>query len=103
MAHPLEHKESAPSAITNLIVLAALMVLLAMTMGLAMIDLDRYLPGHGWSTAVALAIASAKALLVLAYFMHLKYSNHLATIFAGAGFLWLSILIVYLIVEVYTG
>jgi len=33
-------------------------------------------------------------LLVIFYFMHVRYSSPLTWVFAGAGFLWLIILIV---------
>lgn len=46
------------------------------------------------STPVALAIATCKALLVIFYFMHVRYGSPLTWVFAGAGFLWLIILIV---------
>jgi cytochrome c oxidase subunit 4 len=42
---------------------------------------------------VALAIAGSKAVLIMLYFMHLRYSNRLTSVFAVAGFLWLAILI----------
>jgi cytochrome c oxidase subunit 4 len=44
--------------------------------------------------AVALGIATVKALLIMLYFMHVKSGPRTAKAFAGAGFLWLGILIV---------
>jgi cytochrome c oxidase subunit 4 len=43
---------------------------------------------------IAMGIATIKALVVVLYFMHLRYSPRLTWIFAGAGFLWLVILFV---------
>jgi cytochrome c oxidase subunit 4 len=40
-----------------------------------------------------MTIAVVKALLVLLYFMHLRYGSHLNWIFAGASFFWLAILL----------
>ncbi len=42
---------------------------------------------------VAMTIAVTKMLLIMLFFMHLRYSGHLIKIFAGAGFVWLAILI----------
>jgi cytochrome c oxidase subunit 4 len=69
---------------TNLIVFGALLALLCATIGAAYLDLG---------TGVALLIAVSKALLIMLYFMHVRYSNRLIWIFAGAAFMWLAILI----------
>ncbi|MGE5443997.1 MAG: cytochrome C oxidase subunit IV family protein [Ignavibacteriales bacterium] len=68
-------------------VFAALMVLLFATTGFAYIDLGPLSP------VIALFIAACKALLVILYFMHVRYSSRLTWIFAGAGVTWLMILI----------
>jgi cytochrome c oxidase subunit 4 len=72
-----------------LAVFAALLVLTALTTGIAFVDL-----GGAANVAVALAIAVVKALLVALYFMHLRDSSPLTKIFAGAGLFWLGLLIV---------
>jgi cytochrome c oxidase subunit 4 len=41
---------------------------------------------------VAVAIATAKAILILLYFMHIRYSRPLTWAVAGAAFFWLFIL-----------
>ena len=41
------------------------------------------------NTVVAMTIAIVKALLVVLWFMHVRYSGRLVWIFAGAGALWL--------------
>lgn len=65
----------------------ALMVLTAATVWVATIDL-------GWANdVVAMAIAVTKALLVLWFFMHLRYSTRVTVLTAVAGFFWLAILI----------
>jgi len=43
---------------------------------------------------VALTIAVLKALLVILYFMHVRYSDSLVWVFVAAGFFWLSLLLV---------
>jgi cytochrome c oxidase subunit 4 len=69
-------------------IFVALMVLTAATVIVANFDL-------GWANdVVALTIAVTKALLVLIFFMHLRYSTRATILTALAGFFWLGILIV---------
>jgi cytochrome c oxidase subunit 4 len=65
----------------------ALMVLLALTTALAFVPLGTA------NLFVSLAIAAAKALLVLIVFMELKASSSLIRAAAAAGFFWLMIMI----------
>jgi cytochrome c oxidase subunit 4 len=69
-------------------VFAVLMVLLVATIGVAYVHL-----GEG-NVVAAMTIAVAKAVLIILYFMHVRYSSHLTWIFVGAGFFWLGILLV---------
>jgi cytochrome c oxidase subunit 4 len=72
---------------TYIVVWGALMALMILTAGLSRIDLGE------WSTFVALAIAAIKALLVVLFFMHVRYeSQKMAWVFVVAGFFWLGIL-----------
>ena len=81
---------------TYLAVLAVLMALLVLTVAASFVDFDRYAArahlGVGWSVGIALLIAVAKGLLILLFFMHVKYSSKLTWVFAGAAFIWLGIL-----------
>ncbi|MEZ4728566.1 MAG: cytochrome C oxidase subunit IV family protein [Caldilineaceae bacterium] len=70
------------------LVFIILLVLLALTVTVA------YLDWGVWSMILALLIASTKALLVILYFMHVRYSSRLIWIYAAVGFIWLGILIV---------
>ena len=45
------------------------------------------------NTVVALAIAVTKAMLVVLYFMHVRYSSRLTWVVVAGGFLWLLIMI----------
>ena len=73
---------------TYIVVWGALMALMILTAGLSRIDLGE------WSTVVALAIAAIKALLVILFFMHVRYeSQKMAWVFVVAGFFWLGILL----------
>lgn len=65
----------------------ALMLLLALTTGLA------FAPLGGATLAVSLTIAAIKALLVLIIFMELRGGSSLVRTFAAAGFFWLMIMI----------
>jgi cytochrome c oxidase subunit 4 len=47
-----------------------------------------------WNMPIALAIAVTKALLVILFFMHVKYSTKLTWLFVAAGFLWFIIMVV---------
>ena len=71
---------------TYFLVFAALLVLTGTTVLVA------YLPLGPWHTVAALAIAVAKALLVLLFFMHLLHSTRLTWVVAAAGVFWLGIL-----------
>lgn len=69
------------------VVFAALIALTLSTAGVAFIDL-----GGDLNAIVALAIAVAKAFLVILVFMHVRYSDRFTWIFVGAGFFWLAIM-----------
>ncbi len=73
---------------TYYLVAAALMVLLGITVGAALVPLGPF------NVLVALAIAVTKALLVVLYFMHVKYNTRLTWVFASGGVLWLLIMII---------
>jgi cytochrome c oxidase subunit IV len=65
----------------------ALMALTATTVGVAFADLGAF------NTVVALVIAVTKMLLVILFFMHVRYSSHLTKLVILAGFFWLMILL----------
>ena len=48
----------------------------------------------GSRNAAAMVIAIAKAVLIILFFMHIRYGPKLTWVFAGAGFFWLTILLV---------
>ena len=66
----------------------ALLGLLILTVGAAYVDLGRA------NLLVAMGIATVKALLILLFFMHVKFSSRLTWIFAGSAFFWLLIFFV---------
>lgn len=71
-------------------IFAALLVLTAVTVWIAFQDLY----GLDWlHTPLALGIATLKAVLVVLWFMHVKYSVRLTWVFIASGILWLGILL----------
>jgi cytochrome c oxidase subunit 4 len=71
---------------TYFLVFGALMVLTAVTVGVAFVDLGRL------NVVVALAVAVVKAALVVLFFMHVKYSSRLIQLVVIASLVWLVIL-----------
>jgi len=75
---------------TYYIVFGVLLALTLLTTGAAFVDL-----GAQWNNLVALFIAIIKAVLVAAYFMHLRHGRRLTLLFAGAGLIWTIHLLVF--------
>ncbi len=69
------------------LIFVTLLSLTALTAGVAFIDLGPL------NIYVAMTIAVVKALLVVLFFMHLRYSSSLTKLFVSAGLLWFAILI----------
>ncbi len=70
----------------RLVVYAALLALLALTVGLS------FLPLSPVRIAAHLAIALVSALMIVLVFMRLRASPHLVQVIAGGSVLWLVIL-----------
>lgn len=68
-------------------VFGALCVLTIVTVTAAKADIG------AWETPVAIGIACIKSVLVLLYFMHMRYSEHLIWIFAATAIVFFLILI----------
>jgi cytochrome c oxidase subunit 4 len=77
-------------------IFAALMVLTVVTVLVARVDLGVM------NTVVAMTVAVAKALLVVLYFMHVRWSSQLTKVFVATGFLWLIILIAMTLSDFWT-
>lgn len=54
------------------------------------------------NTIVALTIATAKATLVVLYFMHVRYSSRLIWVIFAAAFFWMAILFALTLADFYT-
>ena len=87
---------SPPSLRFHLTVLAALLVLLLTSAGLALLPLGVF------NTLSALGISAIKTLLVMAFFMRLRRSPPLLRIAAAVGFAWLAVLIGMTVADVLT-
>lgn len=72
---------------TYLLVGAALLVLTALTVAIAQIDLG------AWNAVVAFALAGTKAALVALFFMHLKYDNRLFMVIFLIGIVFIAVFI----------
>jgi cytochrome c oxidase subunit 4 len=77
-------------------VYGGLLALTLLTVGMAYLDLGPL------SIALALSIAIGKALLVMLFFMHLRYSNRLTWAVAGAGVIWLAHLLIFTLADYLT-
>lgn len=72
---------------TYVLIFGALLGLTALTTSVAFVDLGPL------NTVAGLVIAFAKMLLVLFFFMHLRYSGRLMRVVALAGFFWFALLL----------
>jgi cytochrome c oxidase subunit 4 len=89
-------KQHISSIQTNAAIFIALNVLLFATVGAA------YLPLGDYHFLIAMALATVKAVLIVMYFMHVKYSHRLTAIICAASFLWLGIMIVLTLTDYMT-
>ncbi len=72
-------------------IFGALIVLLMITVAAADLDMAKY--GMPWmNIIIALGIATIKAVLIIQYFMHVKYSSNLVKIFAVTAYFFLIIM-----------
>lgn len=78
---------------TYTVVFIALMVLLVITVLAAQIPFAQHGVGR-LGIVITFLIAAVKAVLVVVYFMHVRYSTRLTKVFVVAGLLWLGILFV---------
>ncbi len=70
-------------------IFATLLVLTAVTVWVAFIDLGPI------NTVVAMGIAVTKATLVILFFMHVRWADRLTSIVVTASFVWLIILFAF--------
>jgi cytochrome c oxidase subunit 4 len=87
MSTPVQHEHHVVGPKTYLAILSALLVLTAVTTGVAYLDMGIFNP------IIALAIACLKAVLVILFFMHIRYSYRVMMLTVGAGFFTFLVLI----------
>jgi cytochrome c oxidase subunit 4 len=71
------------------VIFATLLLLTLVTVDVATYNFGRM------NIYVALGVATAKATLVILYFMHVRYAPALVWVFAAAGFVWLFLLLLF--------
>lgn len=81
---------------TYALVFGALIVGTIVTVLVAQVDFG------AMNTVIAMLVATVKASLVLAYFMHLKYDNVMNRVIFGSGFLFLLLLFGFSVADIYT-
>ncbi len=77
-------------------VFAILFVLALATTFISFVDLGPF------NTVIALLIAAAKAILIVLFFMHVKFEGLLTFVFAIAGFCWLAIMLILTFADYYS-
>src|ERR1700691_1943982 len=87
MSTPTEHEHHVVGPKTYGLILIALLVLTATTTGAAFINMGIFSP------VVAIGIACLKAVLVILFFMHIRYSSRVMMLTVGAGFFTFLVLI----------
>jgi cytochrome c oxidase subunit 4 len=94
MAHGEHHISSTK---TNLVIFGLLVIATGLTVWAPSWEL-----GSPFGPLVAFSIATFKAYLVLAYFMHLKYDVRSNTLIFFSSFIFLAILAAYVLLDVFT-
>ncbi len=92
-----EHEHHIVSPKIYLVIFLALLVGTASTVGASYVDLGEWHIAPGvtlfWNPVVALAIATAKMLLVALFFMHVKYTTRLTKLTVASGvFIFLTLI-----------
>ncbi len=93
--HEQEHHIVGP--VTYMIIFGALMVGTALTVAASFVDLGEWHIAPGvtlfWNPVVAVAIATSKMMLVVLFFMHVKYSPKLTKLTVASGLFMFLVLI----------
>ncbi|MGD0345548.1 MAG: cytochrome C oxidase subunit IV family protein [Terracidiphilus sp.] len=101
-----EHEHHIVSPVTYMIILLALLVGTALTVIASFIDLGEWHIAPGltlfWNPVVALAIATTKMMLVVLFFMHVKYSTKLTKLTVAAGFFTFLVLVGMTLADYFT-
>lgn len=82
-----EHEHHIVSPAVYVVILFCLLLGTALTVWASFVEMGP------WNPVIALAIATSKAILVVLYFMHVKYSTKLTKLTVGAGIFTFLVLI----------
>ena len=96
--HPeTDHEHHIVSPVVYLTILLTLLVATGLTVWASFIDLGEWHIAPGltlfWNPVVALAIACTKMILVVLFFMHVKYSTKLTKLTVGSGLIMFLVLV----------
>ncbi len=91
-----EHVEHVTSPFASFVVFVLLLVLLVATVLAAAIE------HHVIGIVVALSIATVKAVLIIYYFMNVRFADVVTRLFVVSAFLWLLLLITLLMADYLT-
>ncbi len=94
-AHPELHEHPITPR-TYVGVFLTLLFLTGLTTGVAFIDMHRF------NIVVAIAIALTKTMLVILYFMHIRFSSKVTKVYIMTALVWLGLLIVGTAHDVFT-
>lgn len=84
-------------------VIAWLMVLLIITLAAAVVDFSTISPILApLNIIIAMTIAIVKAVIIILYFMHVRYSSKLIWVFSGAAFYWVIILFTFALADYFS-
>jgi cytochrome c oxidase subunit 4 len=102
--HEQDHHIVSPR--TYVIILLALLVGTALTVAASYVDLGEWHIAPGltlfWNPVVALAIATAKMMLVVLFFMHVKYSPKLTKLTVASGLFMFLVLVGMTLADYFT-
>jgi cytochrome c oxidase subunit 4 len=102
--HEQAHQIVSPG--TYIVILLALLAGTALTVLASYADLGEWHIAPGltlfWNPVVALAIATTKMLLVVLFFMHVKYSTKLTKLTVAAGFFMFLVLVGMTLADYFT-
>ncbi|MBC8066300.1 MAG: cytochrome C oxidase subunit IV family protein, partial [Chlorobia bacterium] len=81
--------------------LVVLLVLMVLTIAVAQVNLAHVFADRGWSPAlgsvannvIAMTIAVIKGMLVISFFMHVKFGSDLVKLWAMTGFVWVTLML----------
>jgi cytochrome c oxidase subunit IV len=89
---PPASDHTAPHVVSPGLYVSVFLTLLALTF------ISVWAAGHDFgpfNTVVALTIAAIKALLVITFFMHVRWSGKLVVLVVASGFVWLGFLLLF--------